>query len=184
MIESQICIYRSPFLSVLNLFCFEFCSFDFSPTAFMTSEHKYQHLSGQYMDSHRVFLQNMISVLHSLFSSLFLPQDIRRYSYHYVHWTLLLFAVLLSFSGLPSLNFFKDLLFGQISWTCSFFATIPVFVPFLTSCVLSYLFHVCFYSTWTNTQKETCNVFHIFSYFLLWFTNSFIIPCTSLITST
>lgn len=106
MTESQICIYKSPFLSVLNLFCFEFCSFDFSPTAFMTSEHKHQHLLGQYMDSHRIFLQNMISVLLSLFSSCFLPQDIRRYSYHRVYWILLLFAVLLSFSGISSRTYF------------------------------------------------------------------------------
>lgn len=117
------------------------------------------------LDSHAVFLQNMISVLHSLLSSLFLPQDIRQYSYHHIHWTLLLFAVLLSFSRLSSLNFFKDLLFGQISWTYSFFATITAFVPIPTSCVLSYFCQVYFYSTWTNTQKETCNVFHIFFLF-------------------
>lgn len=71
------------------------------------------------MVSHGVFLQSMISVLHSLLSSLFLPQDIRQYSYHHIHWTLLLFAMLLSFSRLSSLNFFKDLLSSQISWTCS-----------------------------------------------------------------
>lgn len=141
--------------------------FDFSPTASWQANVNISVFLGQCMDSHGVFLQNRISVLHSLLSSLFLPQDVRQYFYYHIHWTLLLFAVFLSFSRLLCLNFFKDLVSCHISWTCSFhfFATITVFVPILTSCVLFYFFHVCFYSTWTNSQKETCNVFHIFFLF-------------------
>lgn len=72
----------------------------------------------------------------------------------------LLFQTFMS-EFLQELSFLSNLM----NMFISFFATITVFVPILTLCVLFYFFHVCFYSTWTNSQKETCNVFHIFFLF-------------------
>lgn len=142
--------------------------FDFSPTASWQANVNITVFLGQCMDSHGVFLQNRISVLHSLLSSLFLPQDVRQYFYYHIHWTLLLFAVFLSFSRLLCLNFFKDLVSCHISWTCSFH-----FLPqllFLFPSSLHVFFSTSFMSAFIPlgqiAKKRLVMFSTFFSYFL------------------
>lgn len=152
---------KSSFLSVLNLSWFESCSCDFSPLPSWQVNMNITIVLGQCMDSHGVFLQNMISILHRLLSSLFLPQDIRQYSYHHIHWTLLFF---LCSSPFPDFNL-------RISSRTCFLVKSHEHVDFIfchNYCgfvPILHFFHVSFYSTWKNTQKETCNVFQIFFLF-------------------